>query len=65
MSITDSQKTAVKVWSVITALLWTGWLYARVSVGGTCQKPQLQRDFDPEKYLGVWYEQYRSYTVRF
>ena len=56
MSITDSQKTAVKVWSVITALLWTGWLYARVSVGGTCQKPQLQRDFDPEKYLGVWYE---------
>lgn len=32
---------------------------------GHCANPSLQPDFDPSRYLGDWYEIYRSKTIRF
>ena len=36
-----------------------------MTVGGTCERPKLQQDFDPDLYLGRWYEYVRSFTVPF
>ena len=65
MGITDSQKTAIKAWSALTGLIWIGYFIARLTVGGNCERPELMESFDKAKYLGVWYEMYRSKTVLF
>lgn len=65
MGITDSQKTAITAWTAITATLWSGWLVAKVTVGGQCERPELVKDFNREDYLGRWYEMYREKSVPF
>ena len=65
MSLSKGQKTAIKVWSVLTALIWIGWLVGRLTVGGMCERPTLQADFDRQQYLGRWYEMYREVSVPF
>ena len=41
------------------------WLVMRFTTGGLCEKPKLVKNFDPDRYVGRWYEFYRSYTVDF
>ena len=65
MTLTDSQKTATKVWTGLTALVWVGYLGARVTVGGMCERPTLVENFDRTQYLGRWYENVRAYDVPF
>ena len=54
---------AVLIWAVITGVLWTAFLALRVTIGGTCPAPDLQENFDRERYLGRWYEMFRHYDV--
>ena len=37
----------------------------RLTYGGLCERPKLVKDFDPDRYVGRWYEFYRSYSVGF
>mmetsp|Transcript_6870 Transcript_6870/g.8184 ORF Transcript_6870/g.8184 Transcript_6870/m.8184 type:complete len:144 (-) Transcript_6870:294-725(-) len=65
MGLTDKQKTAIVIWSILTGLIWVGWLFLRLSFGGMCERPELTKDFDSKKYLGRWYEIYRGNNVPF
>ena len=40
---------------VATGLSTIGYLISRVSQGG-CPHPDLQANFEVEKYMGLWYE---------
>ena len=65
-SVSSSQKTAINIWIVLTCLIWTAWLIARLTIGGQCQQPtSLVDDFQPDRYLGRWYEMYREKTIPF
>ena len=57
--ITDKQRTAMKIWSALTAVIWIGYLVTRVTIGGLCERPSLVENFDQSSYLGRWYEMYR------
>ena len=48
-----------------TGLVWLLWIVLYMTTGGTCERPKLVKDFDPDRYVGRWYEIYRSYTVGF
>ena len=37
----------------------------RLTVGGLCERPKTEENFDLDRYLGRWYEFYRSYSVTF
>ena len=63
MTLSDSAKNASKIMAVGTALIWTAYIYLRISSGGTCHKPELQQDFDPDQYLGTWYELRRDERI--
>ena len=63
--ITNAQKTAIRVWSVITGTIWIGWIVARFTVGGNCERPTLDQNFQKQDYLGRWYEMYRENSVPF
>lgn len=60
MVLKDSQKKAIIAWTILTVVLWAGYLAARLTVGGLCERPQLVKNFDSDQYLGRWYEIYRS-----
>ena len=47
-----------------TGALYGGYIASRV-IFGSCPKVELQKDFDLERYLGVWYEMKRSESVTF
>lgn len=63
--LTPGQKTATKVFGVLTCLIWVGWIVARSTVGGMCERPDLVQDFDSSRYLGRWHEMYRENSVPF
>ena len=65
MGLTDGQKKANIVWAILTFIIWTGYFSARLTVGGLCERPQLVKNFDADKFLGTWYETYRTYSTTF
>ena len=60
-----TKQRAVLIWSTLTALLWTAWTGLRATIGGTCPfpGPELQENFDRDRYLGRWHEMFRHYDV--
>ena len=58
-----SKTKAIGIWTGLTVLLWGAYLALRLTIGGTCPGVELQADFDRERYLGRWYEQFRHYDV--
>ena len=50
---------------ISTGVTWLIWLVMRLTVGGLCERPKLVENFDLDRYVGRWYEFYRSYTVTF
>ena len=63
--LNSRQKKAIIVWTIITCVIWIGWAVARFTVGGSCERPALQKEFERGKYLRRWYEMYRENTVPF
>ena len=53
----------MKLWIGLTAVLWGSYTGLRATIGGTCPVPDLQEDFDRERYLGRWYEMFRHVDV--
>ena len=65
MGVPSSAKKAhLSLW-IITGIFWTSYAVIRILYGGNCQRPELQADFDSERYVGVWYEIFRDTTVQF
>ena len=52
-------------WTIVTGVLWLGWVVTYIFAGGYCDRPDLVENFSSEKYLGRWYEIYRSKNVPF
>ena len=44
--------------TVVTCVIWTVWLVARLTVGGLCASPPLADNFTKEAYLGRWHQQF-------
>ena len=36
-----------------------------MTIGGLCEQPKLQKDFDLDRYIGRWYEFYRARSLPF
>ena len=51
--------------TIMTVITWTGWIVARLTVGGMCERPELAENFVAADYLGRWYQMYQSTTVPF
>ena len=65
MTLTSASKTAAKVFSVLTGLSLSAYLYLRTFVTFQCPNPDLLETFDPQQYLGVWYELRRANNIPF
>ena len=63
--ITQNKEKAIKVWSGLTAVIWTAYVITRLTLGGLCERPSLVENFDAQRYLGRWYEMYRVGDVPF
>ena len=68
--MTEEEKS--KKWSgwtitmmVLTIIAWTGWIGARLTVGGACEKPETASNFVKADYTGRWYQMYQATTVPF
>ena len=64
-AITSKQETSIKIWAGMTLVIWIGYLVARLTLGGSCERPSLVENFDKEAYLGRWYEMYRVKDLPF
>ena len=60
---TLTKQRAITIWAALTAVLWTTYSGLRLTIGGQCPNPDLQENFDRERYLGRWYEMFRHYDV--
>ena len=49
----------------VTGFVWLMYIYMRIATGGPCAKPELVQNFEPNKYLGVWYEMRRDTDIWF
>ena len=49
----------------ITAVSWTLWIVARLTIGGMCDRPEPATNFDKSLYLGRWYQQFVGVEVPF
>ena len=64
MVLSSSAKRATKFWIVGTAVIWTAYIALRIIVG-QCPKPKLVENYDPDAYLGIWYELRRDESIPF
>ena len=65
VKLNSRQKRSIVICGVITWIVWSAWLVARFTLGGWCERPRLEQEFDRARYLGRWYEMYREQTVPF
>ena len=49
----------------VTGFTWLMYIYMRIATGGPCAKPELVQNFEPNNYLGVWYEMRRDTDIWF
>ena len=64
-SLSPKAKRTARVLSGLTGLIWFMYLVARTFVGGPCGSPTLVANFEPDQYLGVWYELRRDVDIQF
>ena len=65
MGLPSSMKKTATVMSIATGCFFVGYLTMRISGSGYCPNPELVADFDPDAYLGVWYELRRDKDIPF
>ena len=58
-------KTTLFLSSFVTSFLLGSYLTLRTTLPGQCAKPELVSNWDPDAYLGVWYELQRDTTIMF
>ena len=54
------KESAMIAMSIFTGLTVTGWIAAKLTIGGTCPQPETDPNFDLDQYYGVWYEYARD-----
>ena len=65
MAISDKARNTQTVMTVLTGFIWLTYLALRATVGSSCPNAELVQNFQPDQYLGVWYELRRDKDIRF
>ena len=65
MAYTSTQKNWVMAWAILTSVILVAYLTFRTFISFQCPNKSgtLQKDFEAEKYLGLWHEFRRSKDI--
>ena len=62
MGLSSGVRKTVLIMSILTGVFFVSYIVLR-STTLQCTRPELQKNFDPDQYLGVWYELRRDKSI--